>query len=98
MKQNNKNNNETKESEIKKPYKKNKLQFQGMVVSDKMDKTVIVRVEKIKQDPKYKKRYKIYKKYFAHSDNNEYKTGDKVMIELSRPLSKNKRWRVIKKC
>ncbi len=81
----------------KKKQIKNKLQFQGVVVSDKMDKTVVVKVEKIKQNLKYKKKYKIHKKYFAHSDKNEYKDGDRVAIQSCNPLSKNKKWKVIKK-
>jgi small subunit ribosomal protein S17 len=69
----------------------------GKVVSDKMDKTVVVEVERIKVHPKYKRRYKVSKRYKAHDEKNEYKVGDKVMIEECRPLSKEKRWRVIKK-
>ncbi len=73
-----------------------KKRFQGIVVSDKMDKTVVVQVEKWKVHPKYKKRYRIHKKYKAHDEKNECKIGDRVLIEESRPLSKEKRWRVIK--
>jgi len=69
----------------------------GKVVSDKMDKTVVVEVERIKVHPKYKRRFKVSKRYKAHDEKNEYKVGDKVMIEECRPLSKEKRWRVIKK-
>ncbi len=73
----------------------NKLQ--GIVVSDKMEKTVVVEVERVKEHPRYKKRYKEHKKYKAHDEKGEYKTGDKVVIEECRPLSKDKRWRVIGK-
>jgi small subunit ribosomal protein S17 len=69
----------------------------GKVVSDKMDKTVVVELERIKVHPKYKRRFKVSKRYKAHDEKNEYKVGDKVMIEECRPLSKEKRWRVIKK-
>jgi len=69
----------------------------GKVVSDRMDKTVVVEVERIKVHPKYKRRFKVSKRYKAHDEKNEYKVGDKVMIEECRPLSKEKRWRVIKK-
>ena len=62
-----------------------------------MQKTVVVEVERIKEHPKYKRRYKVHKKYKAHDEKGEYKTGDKVIIEECRPLSKDKRWRVIKK-
>jgi len=71
--------------------------IEGEVVSDKMDKTVEVNVTSIKIHPKYKKRYKSSKKYKAHDEKNEYKVGDVVVIEECRPLSKDKRWRVINK-
>lgn len=62
-----------------------------------MQKTVVVEVERIKESPKYKRRYKIHKKYKAHDEKEEYKIGDRVIIKECRPLSKGKRWRVIKK-
>jgi len=74
-----------------------KKQLKGVIISDKMEKTAVVRVEKIKKHPKYKKRYRIFKKYKAHNPENKFKIGDKVIIEESRPLSKEKRWRIIKK-
>ena len=74
-----------------------KKQLQGLIVSDKMDKTVVVRVERIKRHPKYKKSYGIHKRYKAHDEHNEYKVGDRVIIEEYRPISKEKKWRVIKK-
>jgi len=69
--------------------------LQGIVVSDKMQKTVVVEVERLKEHPKYKKRYKVHKRYKAHDENNECRIGDRVLIEECRPLSKEKRWRVI---
>jgi small subunit ribosomal protein S17 len=69
--------------------------FNGVVVSDKMDKTVVVRVEHTVVHPKYKKRYIRSKKYKAHDEKNQYKTDDKVTIIEARPLSKDKKWRVI---
>lgn len=72
-----------------------KRKLEGKVVSDKMAKTVVVEVENIKQHPKYKKRFKFHKKYKAHDEKSEYKTGDKVMIEESAPISKDKKWKVI---
>ena len=69
--------------------------FKGIVVSDKMDKTVVVEVTKIKEHPKYKKRYKVKKKYKAHDKKNQYKIGDKVIIQETRPISKHKKWKVI---
>jgi small subunit ribosomal protein S17 len=71
-------------------------QLKGVVVSDKMPKTVVVKVERIKEHPKYKKRYKVHKKYKAHDEKEECKVGDVVIIEECRPLSKEKRWRVVK--
>ena len=62
-----------------------------------MVKTVVVKVERIKEHPKYRRRFKIHKKYKAHNENEEYKVGDEVVIEETKPLSKDKRWKVIKK-
>lgn len=74
-----------------------KRQLTGTVVSNKMQKTVVVKVERVKQHPRYRKRYKVHKKYKAHYDEGEFNIGDKVIIEECRPVSKDKRWRVIKK-
>jgi len=67
----------------------------GTVTSDKMDKTITVSVETVKQHPLYKKAIKTSKKYKAHDENNEARTGDIVKIMETRPLSKDKRWRLI---
>jgi small subunit ribosomal protein S17 len=67
----------------------------GVVVSDKPDKTVIVQVERRIAHPMYGKGVARTKKYYAHDEKNEYKTGDIVRITETRPLSKLKRWRVI---
>ena len=74
-----------------------KHRLTGIVVSNKMEKTVVVKVERIKKHPKYKRRYRVHKKYKAHDEKKEYKAGDKVMIEECRPKSKEKKWRVIGK-
>jgi small subunit ribosomal protein S17 len=74
-----------------------KRQLKGKVVSNKMEKTLVIRVERIKEHPKYKKRYKAHKNYKAHYDEGEYKVGDKVIIEETKPISKDKSWKVIKK-
>jgi len=74
-----------------------KKQLTGTIVSDKMQKTVIVKVERIKEHPKYKRKYKTHKKYKAHAESGEYHIGEKVIIEECRPISKDKKWRVIKK-
>jgi small subunit ribosomal protein S17 len=68
---------------------------EGLVVSDKMDKTVVVAVETRKIHPLYKKAIRVTKKYKAHDENNACKIGDTVKIIETRPLSKEKRWRVI---
>jgi small subunit ribosomal protein S17 len=67
---------------------------EGLVVSDKMDKTVVVAVETEKVHPLYKKASRVTKKYKAHDENNTCKIGDKVKIIETRPLSKEKSWRV----
>jgi len=69
-----------------------KKQLQGVVVSDKMQKTVVVQVERIKEHPKYKRRYKIHKKYKAHDESGRFHVGDKVVIEETSPISKDKTW------
>jgi small subunit ribosomal protein S17 len=66
----------------------------GMVVSDKMDKTVVVRVERLVRDPRYKKFVRRYSKFMAHDESNGCAVGDRVRIIEHRPLSKNKRWKV----
>jgi len=73
---------------------KQKRQLKGVVVSDKMQKTIVVEVKRLKFHPKYRKSYWVLKKFKAHSGKNKYHVGDKVMIEATRPLSKDKRWRV----
>ncbi len=71
--------------------------FKGVVVSDKMEKTIVVRVDRVKAHPKYKKRYIVSKNYKVHDEKNKFKIGDKVVFAECRPLSKDKRWRVIYK-
>ena len=66
----------------------------GTVVSDKMDKSVVVRVDRIVQHPRYKRYVRRSNKFMAHDENNACKIGDKVEIVASRPLSQRKRWRV----
>ncbi len=66
----------------------------GQVVSDKMDKTVVVAVEIVKRHPLYRKTFKRVVRYKAHDENNKCKLGDRVRIIETRPLSGQKRWRV----
>jgi small subunit ribosomal protein S17 len=74
-----------------------KQTFRGTVVSDKMDKTVVVEIQRFIQHPKYQKYYSINKKYKAHDENNEYKIGDVVDIISSKPISKDKTFVVVAK-
>ena len=67
----------------------------GMVVSDKMDKTVVVAIEGRRKHPLYKKYIKSTYRLKAHDENNECGIGDRVMVMETRPLSKDKRWRVV---
>lgn len=67
----------------------------GKVVSDKMDKTIVVAVETTKRHPLYHKTMKVTKKYKAHDENNEARIGDTVEIMETRPLSKDKNWRLV---
>ena len=69
--------------------------MQGVVVSDKMDRTVVVNVERKFPHPLYKKYIKRSKRYHAHDENNTHKVGDTVSIQECRPLSKNKKWEVV---
>ncbi len=66
----------------------------GTVVSDKMDKTVVVRVERLVQDGQFKKYVRRYSRFMAHDEENGCQVGDKVRIIEHRPLSKRKRWKV----
>lgn len=72
-----------------------KRSLKGVVVSNKMHKTVVVAVDRLKKHPKYRKRYKSTKKYKVHDENNEFKIGDIVLIQETRPVSREKRWRVV---
>jgi small subunit ribosomal protein S17 len=74
-----------------------KKQLTGNIVSAKTSKTVVVRVESIKVHKKYKKRFKMHKKYKAHVEGYDYQPGDRVVIEETRPISKDKHWIVIAK-
>ena len=76
--------------------KRSQKKFNGVVISDKSDKTVVVNVESVKIHPKYKKRYVVSRHYKVHDEKNECKIGDKVVFIECRPLSRDKRWRIIK--
>jgi len=72
----------------------NRRTLEGLVVSDKMDKTVVVRVERLVKDPAYKKYVRRYTRFMAHDEENSCGIGDRVRIIEHRPLSKRKRWKV----
>lgn len=74
-----------------------KRRLEGVVVSDKMAKTAVVEINRLKLHPRYLKYYKISRRLKAHDENKEYKVGDRVIIEETRPLSKEKRWKIIQK-
>ncbi|AQX18189.1 SSU ribosomal protein S17P [Bartonella sp. CDC_skunk] len=70
--------------------------LQGVVVSDKSDKTVVVKVERRYSHPLLQKTVRQSKKYKAHDENNQFKIGDRIFIQESKPISKDKRWIVVK--
>lgn len=71
--------------------------YTGIVVSDKMDKTIVVKVDRIKINKKYNKRFTVSNKFKVHDEKKQYKIGDQVNFVECRPLSRDKRWRVIYK-
>ena len=74
-----------------------KRKIAGIVTSDKMNKTRVVEVKRSKKHHKYLKYYTVTKRFKAHDEKNEYHVGDNVIIEETRPLSKEKRWRIVMK-
>ncbi len=74
-----------------------KQQLKGLIVSDSMDKTRVVKITMQKRHPKYHKSYTVFKRIKAHDETNEYHTGDKVVIESTRPISKDKKFKIISK-
>src|SRR5579884_261619 len=78
------------------PAKRSRRQQKvGRVVSNKMDKTIVVAVERLKKHRIYKRTYKVTKKFHVHDENNDGQIGDTVLIEESRPISKTKHWRLV---
>lgn len=71
--------------------------LEGVVVSDKMHKTVVVEVARFAAHPRYGKRIRILKRFKAHDEENAHKVGDEVVIEATRPISKEKRWKIVKR-
>lgn len=75
----------------------NHRKFEGLVVSDKMNKTIVVVVNRLKEHPRYRKRIKVTTRFKAHDENNEAHIGDYVLIEeTTAPISKDKRWKLLK--
>ncbi len=74
-----------------------KSKLEGKVISTKQDKTVVVEVSRVKKHPRYEKRYEVHKKYKAHDENEDCVEGDRVLIEEAKPISRRKRWKVVKK-
>jgi small subunit ribosomal protein S17 len=81
-----------KPTEVKRANRKERV---GEVVSNKMTKTIVVRVERRFPHPRYKKIVTAFKKFYAHDEKSEAKVGDRVRIEETRPLSKTKCWRLV---
>ncbi|MDP3880649.1 MAG: 30S ribosomal protein S17 [bacterium] len=75
----------------------NKRRLKGEIVSDKMNSSAVVAVVNLKKHPKYQKHYKVTSRYTAHNENNEFKTGDKVIIEECAPMSKTKKFKIVGK-
>lgn len=80
---------------MERKFKKTNKTLKGVVTSDKMDKTIVVKVTRFVEHPKYGKRIKKSKKYKAHDENNSKKIGDVVEIEETRPISKDKKFKVV---
>jgi small subunit ribosomal protein S17 len=83
------------EKKLNKAVETSGKKMQGVVVSDKMDKTIVVSVTSVKIHPKYQKRFKRNKRYSVHDPENQYKEGDEVLFTPSKPFSKNKKWLVL---
>ena len=83
---------ETIQTEITRGRRKERF---GEVISDKMAKTIVVRVERRFPHPRFKKVVTAYKKFYAHDEKREAKMGDRVLIQETRPLSRTKRWRLV---
>ena len=82
-------------TEIQKSERGNRKERLGEVISNKMAKTIVVRVERRFPHPKFKKVVTSFSKFYAHDEKNEAKVGDRVRITESRPISKMKRWRLV---
>jgi small subunit ribosomal protein S17 len=75
--------------------KVNNKKLEGIVVSDKMQKSAVIEVQRTKRHPRYKKILKIKSRFKIHDENNEVKVGDWVLVEECRPMSKDKKWKLV---
>ncbi|OIO48163.1 MAG: 30S ribosomal protein S17 [Parcubacteria group bacterium CG_4_9_14_0_2_um_filter_41_8] len=82
---------------MEKTAKNNKRRFTGIVASIAMQNTVSVRVDRVKIHPRYRKRYRVSKKYACDYRKNDVALGDKVVIEETRPISRTKKWKIVEK-
>lgn len=80
---------------IAKTGQKNMRNLEGVVISDRMQKTLVVAVTRLKKHPKYQKYFKFTATFKVHDETNQAKVGDRVVMEETRPLSKDKRWRLV---
>lgn len=71
--------------------------LKGTIVSDKMQKTAVVEILRLKKHPKYKKHYKVTERFKAHNPDDQFHTGDKVWMQETKPMSKDKRWIIVSK-
>ncbi len=88
-------NTQNPQSTTAQPKKAHRKELVGVVVSNKMQKTIVVKVERKSPHPRYKKVVRKFKKFYAHDENNSARVGDVVRIVETRPLSKLKRWRLV---
>jgi len=86
---------EAQSTQAKTDARQHRKERTGEVISDKMNKTIVVRVERRFRHPKFKKVVTQYKKFYAHDEKREAKVGDRVLITETRPLSKTKSWRLV---
>ncbi len=86
----------TTEAAAQKTSAPSRRRLVGRIKSDKMDKTVVVEVVRYKMDPMYKKYVRVRQRYQAHDEKNEFRAGDRVEIVEHRPISKHKRWKVVR--
>ncbi len=88
--------NQTQQETPPRPARGQRKALRGTVVSDAMERTIVVQVERMARHPRYRKTIKVRRKFYAHDQENQAKVGDVVEIMSTRPLSKLKRWRLVR--